>query len=260
MDNENKKLEEEIKALEEEINNTKKDKRIKNLKIYSKTMHRIAPYVLSAGIIAGTFKIVGGVIPFYNDTVKRTADIMNEFDENGRLIRTEKIYGNFNEEERINRLIYYSNWQKNKNNQYEREIISYKISKKNLANIISLLGQDNVSLEDILPKPYMHTYESKETISDNELKEESFIKVIAYSRDKDDYIMAKQGISGNFADSFLYTVIYAISYLVIGLYRDNYSSFIYSEEIRKINNEYKSLPNINELKKELKIKKRKFKK
>lgn len=262
MDN---KLKEEIEKLEEELNNIKKEniKRniVKNLKISKTFLRGVAPYALTTCIIAGTLKLTGVGFPFYTDTVKRTADIKNEFDANGSLIKSEKLYGNYEEEyeNRINRLLLYSNWTKNKDNKYERTIKSYKLKKKDLTYITHLDDVESFNITDILGKPYMEQIETREYLPEEEQNTKPYIEIIIYNKDKNDYIMIKEEISENIGKTALFVALTSVSYLLILLYRDNLSNFNYNEEIKKIKF-LNSKEDTKEIKEELKKKKKELRK
>ena len=153
MNDDGRTLEEEIECLEKEIkdikiNNTKKSI-VKNLKISKKALQMVAPYALTAGIIAGTFKVVGIGFPIYMDTIKKTADIKSEFDANGSIIKSEKTYDSYEnvEESRINRLVVYSKWTKTNNNNYVREVLSYRLNKGDLSYLTYQGNIENLDIE-----------------------------------------------------------------------------------------------------------------
>lgn len=262
MDN---KLKEEIEELEKELKNIKNENKrkvvIKNLKISKTLLRGISPYVLSAGIIAGTLKLTGIGFPFYTDTLKKTADVKSEFDANGSLIKSEKVYGNYEEEyeSRINRLMLYSSWIKNKDNKYERTIQSYRLKKKDLSYVTHLENTENLNIKDILGKPYMEQIETKDNISMEEQNAKPYVEIIVYNRDKKDYIMVKEEVTENLGNSALFAVLTCLSYLLILFYRDNISKFNYNEEVNRIKffNQKEDTYDIEE---ELKQKKRELKK
>ena len=257
MDN-NTNLEEEIKEIEEKLSEERKKNAIKNLKISSKVVKRVAPYLVSASIVTGCFKLAGLGIPFYNDSVKKSAEVKSEFDANGRLIKCERVYDGYDFEQKFNRLLFYTDWTKVNDKEYKREVYGFRINKNNLTNIISLLDNKDVKLEDIFGIPYMHVYESSYDMDDSK-NEGSFVKIITYSKDKDDYMIVKQGMEENFPTSLSYSAIVSIIYVIIGIYRCNYSNFNYKYEIEDIKYRYRDI-NISKLKKELKKKKKELEK
>ena len=255
----NNKLEEEIEFIKEELKDIRKKTYIKNLKISKKVFKRVAPYVLSASIVAGGFKLVGAGLPFYNDNVKKTAEVKSEFDASGRLIKSERVYGSYDFEEKINRVIIYGKWNNVKDNEYEREVLSYKINKKDFANIMSIDDIDNIDFNKLFGKPYMHVYETSYDLGD--IDNDGFVKIILYSKDKDDYIIVKQGFKENIGTSFGAVAIIFLIYSIIGIYRSNYSNFDYRYEVEGIKYRYRDVEKLKKkLKKELKKKREELKK
>lgn len=263
MDKDNRELEEKIIDLEKEINDIKvsngKKRVIKNLKISKTAMHRVAPYVLSCGIIAGTLKLAGVGFPFVMDDIKKCADVKSEFDASGRLIKNEKIYGSYEmvDESRINRLIIYSKWNKIDNNKYERNVTSYRLDKKDLSYVLSLGNIEELNVENILGIPYMSQVETRYNVNNIDNKN-GYIRVIVYNKDKNDYVMIKEPIGDNIGISCLYILLCLLSILGIGIYRNSFSKFDYDYEVSKIKLDYYE-DDITELEEELERKKRELK-
>ena len=108
-------MKKEMETLEWEIEHSRlvniKVGTIRNLKISARALQLVAPYVLTAGIIAGGFTLLGN-IPFYGgDEWKVYSTVMTEFDNNGN-IRYEQQYDSYKSSS-DNKLYYYTKWQQN---------------------------------------------------------------------------------------------------------------------------------------------------
>ena len=213
----------------------------------------VAPYVLSASVIVGGIKLIGGVFPFYTDTFKQTADIKNEFDSNGSFIKSEKVYGSYDSADRFNRILYYSKWNKTENGKYERKIISYRIKNNNLTDILYLMNKQDLNLDDVFGEPYMEQIETRYNIDD--LDKDESLKVIIYNREKNDYIYLKESVGQNLGISVLNIICFLLSMEGIRIWRYKVSGFDYNSEVTKIKMSYDYI-DVKELKKKKKELKR----
>lgn len=236
-------MEKEIKTLESNIGNidlaNKKIIAIRNLKISARALQAIAPYVLTAGIVAGGFKLFLGDIPFYPyDESKSYLNTMKEFDSNGN-IRTQQQYGNF-EGDHYNVLYYYSAWEKGDDELYSRTIKSYRIGSKTYEELVKIIDQENPKIEDVIGNPVSEIIETKNHLTEEELQEESFMKVVLYDEDKNDYIIIKQTVGENFCLSLLYLLIVGIGEVISLAWRDS-SSFDFKACVEEIKRKHQLL-------------------
>lgn len=231
---------------------------IKNLKIYARALQLVAPYIVTAGIVAGGFAFFGD-IPFYpNDEMKAYSNIMTEFDNAGN-IRKEQQYASFKDEDDYTLdsddglLYYYSKWEKMDDGLYSRVVQTYSIE-KTYEDIIKLFGKKDLNLEDILGEPDSSVTEIKNNLTEEELQEEAFIQAIVYSEDEGDYIMRKQTVEENLWFSLAYIVLVGILDLIVRSVRRTYSSFDFSRCVNEIKSKYQPF-DIDVAKKQLELKK-----
>lgn len=255
-------MKKEIETLESEIKYSilvnAKIGAIRNLKISARALQKVAPYALTAGIIASGFTLSGD-IPFYpNDEWKVYSNVMTEFDNYGN-IRTEQQYDNFEDDNgntldsSDSMLYYYSKWEKNDDEFYSRTVQIYSIEKKTYEDIIKLFGEENINLEDILGEPSSNIKETRNNLTDEELQEESFVKAVIYNKDENDYIMRKETVGENILLSVLYVLLTGLCELVPLYWRSNYSDFYFADCVEEIKRKHQSL-DIDTLIKKLELK------
>lgn len=208
-------MEKEIKKLEFEIKHSSfvnaKIGAIRNLKMSARALQRVAPYVLTASMVAG-FSTFFNHTPFYGgDEWNVYSKVMTEFDNTGN-IRKEQQYDDFKDD--MNNtldnsdsiLYYYSKWQKDENGSYSRTVQTYSIKEKTYEDIIKLFKQKNLKLEDVLGEPDSNIKETKNNLANEELEEESFIKAVIYNKDENDYIIHKETVGENVLGSCGYVI------------------------------------------------------
>lgn len=253
-------LKKEIKSLEYNIKHidsvNARINIIKKLKLAVRTLQKMLPYIVTAGIISGGCS-AAGMTPFYRDEYKSYSNVMMKFDNNGNF-SSKQQYGSFKNEdgtvlsERDGRLYYYSKWSKSEDGLYSRIVLAYSIKNKTCEEIMNLLEKDNLDLEDILGKPISSTTETKNNLNDDELEKEPYIDVIIYSEDKNDYTVYRESVSEN----ILYTIFCILLTLICEIVpleiRSTYA-FDYDERVEKIKNRYRAL-DPEELEKKLELK------
>lgn len=241
----------EIESLESEIKHSilvnAKIGTIRNLKIGARALQKVAPYVLTAGIVFGGCTLLLGDIPFYGgDEWNIYSNIMTEFDNTGN-IRKGQQYGNFKDDSdnildnSDSMLWYYSKWQKEGEDSYFRTVQTYSIKKKTHKDIIKLFYQENLKLEDVLGKPSSNIKETRDNLTDEELQKEPLIKAVIYNQDENDYIIHKETVMENVSTSILYGFITALAKLVPLHFRKKISSFNFSDCVDKIKTKYQPL-------------------
>lgn len=248
-------MKQEIESLEFEIKHSSlvnaKIGAIRNLKISARALQLAAPYVLTAGIIAGGFTLLGD-IPFYGgDEWKVYSNVMIEFDDAGN-IRFEQQYDSFENSDNI--LYYYSKWQQGNDGFYSRTVQTYSIKKKTYEDIIELFGQENLNLGDVLGEPSSNIKETRNNLTDEELQEESFVKAVIYNKDENDYIMHKETVGENILLSVLYVLITGLCELAPLYWRSEHSDFDFADCVEEIKMKHQSL-DIDTLTKKLELKK-----
>lgn len=214
-----KNLKKEIKKLEYQVKHNK----LVNINITLKRILRISfelskaafPYVLTATVVAGIFKIVGFGFPYYSeDKVKKYSHIMKDMDSLGN-VRIEQQYDKFEETDEL--LYYYTKWVKEDNNFYSRNVEVYKLKDITEEDIIKLFEDDNFKLSDIFGEPITNKKETSNNIKINEEENKDYLQAIIYTKDKNDYIIKKESVDNNLSASLIYSLITLILGLIIWL-------------------------------------------
>lgn len=257
------KMKKEIETMENEINDYKfeyiKKSTIKNLKITARAFQLVAPYILTAGIVAEIFNISGNK-PFSSNNERVYLNTMTEFYSMGN-INIKKQYGDFKDsienilDNRDSVLYLYSKWEKDSNNSYYRIIEIYSIKNKTYEDVKKILSQDD--LEKYLDDSNYYEKEIKNDLNIQELNSKNFIKAIVYDKDKNDYIEYKKNIFKNISCSIIYIFFASFCEFIPFYLRSNYSKFDFMKSVNKINEKYKT-KDINVLIKKLEIKKNNY--
>lgn len=257
------KMKKEIETMENEINDYKfeyiKKSTIKNLKITAKAFQLVAPYILTAGIVAEIFNISGNK-PFSSNNERVYLNTMTEFYSMGN-INIKKQYGDFKDsienilDNRDSVLYLYSKWEKDSNNSYYRIIEIYSIKNKTYEDVKKILSQDD--LEKYLDDSNYYETEIKNDLNIQELNSKNFIKAIVYDKDKNDYIEYKKNIFKNISCSIIYIFFASFCEFIPFYLRSNYSKFDFMKSVNKINEKYKT-KDIDVLIKKLEIKKNNY--
>lgn len=257
------KMKKEIETMENEINDYKfeyiKKSTIKNLKITARAFQLVAPYILTAGIVAEIFNISGNK-PFSSNNERVYLNTMTEFYSMGN-INIKKQYGDFKDsienilDNRDSVLYFYSKWEKDSNNSYYRIIEIYSIKNKTYEDVKKILSQDD--LEKYLDGSNYYEKEIKNDLNIQELNSKNFIKAIVYDKDKNDYIEYKKNIFKNISCSIIYIFLASFCEFIPFYLRSNYSKFDFMKSVNKINEKYKT-KDINVLIKKLEIKKNNY--
>ena len=190
-------MKKELETLEYELKHSKlvnlKISTVKNLKISLRFMQRIAPYVLTAVIMAGGCKLVGGGIPFYSgDTFKINSNTMKEFDSLGN-IRYEQQYDDYDNSSNI--LYYYSQWQQGNDGFYSRNVETYKLDELTEEEILKLFAKEDLNLSDVFGDPTSKKRETKNNVTEEEIQQKDYLQAIIYNEDENDYIIHKETIA-----------------------------------------------------------------
>ena len=232
-------LEEEITSLEEEIEKTKKENkrnsRIRNFKISLRLLQGIAPYVLVATTLVGGFKMLGLGLPFYKDKVKDDINVKKTFDSFGNVSYV-KTYDEFSNS--TNMLFYYSNWKKNDDNSYSRDIEVYDLKKITEEDIIKIITKNDIDLKGVLWEPISTQKEFRDNISLDELEQREYLEAIIYYEDKNEYIVMKEDGPENLAFSFCYIALTFICSIGIKGFRKVVTHFYLTDCIYKIKKKY----------------------
>lgn len=249
-------MKKEIEILESKLEHSKsvnkKINTIKNLKISLRFMQHIAPYVVTAGIMAGGCKLIGWGFPFYSgDNLKKYSNIMKEFDSLGN-IRYEQQYDDY--ENSSNILYYCSKWQHENDGFYSRNVEGYKLDKLSEEKILRLFDEDDLNLSDVFGAPVSKKKEFKHYVTEKELQQEDYLQAIIYRKDENDYIICKETMKRNLKVTSIYLLFTILAELLPLYIRSEKSDFDFNDCVRKIKIKYPTV-DTEEMSKTLEIKK-----
>ena len=251
-------LKKEVEDLERQIKYEKlvnlKNVLIRETLINGRRLQWIAPFILTAGIMTGCFKLFGAGFPFYRDDVKAYLHTMKEFDNAGN-VRYEEQYGEFNS--LTHQINHYTKWEDAGNGFYTRRVESYKLSDITDENVLSLFEKDNLTIEDIFGNKVSSVKETKNNLTEEELMQGEYLEATIYNKDENDYIMVKEEIDDNVGFSVLFVLFTILAELGPAYYRYEKSSFDYDEVVYDIREKYKKV-DIEKVKKLLEIKKENY--
>lgn len=226
---------------------------IRNLKISLRAMQLVAPYVLTAGLIAGGFKLLGSC-PFYRDIQQQNLNIMKEFDSLGN-IRYEEQYNEFSGDSDM--LYFYGKWEKSNDGFYTRTVEKYKLKGLTEEEIRGLFEKEKMTLQDILGAPFSSIQESNNNVSEENIEKENYFQAIIYHEDKEDYIFVRESSSDNILITILYICVTGLGELLPFYIRTECSSFDFENCVSRIKERYQPI-DIPVLTKKLEIKRENY--
>lgn len=252
-------MQKEIQQLELALNRAKLNnlskRLLRQLNISFSTAQLAAPYILTAGIIAGAFSFLGNT-PFYpKDKRKVYSSVMTEFDNLGN-IRHEQQYGYFDYS--LDTVRSYSKWELQANGSYARTIKTYKITTQTYEDLLVLFAQDDVSLEEIFGESETSIKETKPYLNETEMEEGAILQANLYRINEEDYIFRNETIGENILASLGYIVVTFCAERIPAYFRRKSFPFNYEGRIRAIKVTY-PLTDLESLQKKLAIKKENYK-
>ncbi len=228
---------------------------VKNLKISLKFMQLVVPYVLTAGIVTGGFKLVGFGFPFYGeDSFKENSNTMKEFDSLGN-VRYEQQYDHFENSNNI--LCYCSQWQRGDDGFYSRNVETYKLDELTEEEIQNLFYKENLNLSDVLGEPISIKKETKNNVTEEELQQKDYLQAIIYIEDENDYIFRKETVAENIASTFIYVLMTLSAEIIVVSIREKKSSFKFGACVNEIKRQHQDV-STEELVKRLEIKRNNY--
>lgn len=238
-------IEKEINTLENQIKHKKITKLNNMLAKKSKLslvyLRQNLPILVSFGLTAYVFSLFN-ITPFVLDDQIRYKEVKTTMDNNGN-IRHEEQYSNYDNKQ--NKIRICDKWEKIDENNYKRNVRVYKVSNK-----INSLDD----IENLLTSNYSEITEIKNNLSLEEINSNGLIEGEFYSKDKNEYIIAKEYIDDNIGFTLLW---FMISFFLTPAFYDIDKTVFknnYEENIEKIKEQYKNI-NFDELEKKLEIKK-----
>ena len=247
-----KKLEELKADLEKELREQKKEKfeqfNIRNLKFLGHTCNFLAPFVLSAGITVGAFRLFGGGLPFHTDDITKYKTYNLDFDTKGYVTMDEEYRTNrwFDNAVPSNSLVIYSPWEE-QNGLYIRFKREY-----NIGSLISLDLYDAVLNADYGYIEQNITDYKEEIQTSNHINEEEpndyIFQASLHILDKDDTLV--------YSETDLKNIIITIIEVILGLGAGSliayFRDFEYLWEIESINDDYQwTIRRVNSTKEKL---------
>lgn len=253
-------LKSDIEKLEKDIKDSKrvnsKINSIRNFKISLRVMQLIAPYAVTAGIIVGGFKLIGGGLPFYRDEFKYKAYITKQFDSIGNVsYEKEYDYPLFRSESDPENIIkYYGKWKQREDGYYERTVEIYKLDDLKEEDVLKLFEKENLNLQDLLGQP-TNKIETTNKLTEEQINAGFYLESIMYSKDKNDFIVVKEPLFDDLLTAGIEAAVIAIISLIIHFFwRKEVSDFSLEDCIDEIKEKHPDI-DIEALRKKLEIKK-----
>lgn len=246
-----KKLEELKEQLKKKLDEQRKEKfkqfNIRNLKFFGNTCNFLAPFVLSAGIAVGVFRLCGGGFPFHTDEIKKYRLYNLDFDTKGYVTMDDeyRTYGIL-DELKSNSLVVYSPWDE-QNGQYIRFKREYNIGTLNSLDLYDAVLNEDYSYIEENVTDFKEEIQTTNRINEEE-SNDYIIQASLHMLDMEDTLV--------FSETDLKNIIITIIEVVLGLGVGSIIAwkrdFDYLWEIECINDEYKcTIKKLNSTKEKL---------
>lgn len=207
---------------------------IRNLKIFGNTCNFVAPFVITAGLTVGVFKMFGGGLPFHTDEITKYKLYDLDYQTNGYVTMDEsyRTNGLLDDSLPSNELTIYTPW-KYENSQYTRYKREYDIDKLNSLELFNAVLEDDYSYIEENLKDYKEEKQTVNSIDETE-KMDYFFEASLHMLDKNDTL--------KYNETDLKNIVITIVELILGLgiggtiayFRD----FEYLWELKRTNNDY----------------------
>ena len=195
--------------------------------------------------------LASGLVTLFTRTVlKRNLSTVEKVDTLGNSTSYSKYTNEYDNS--ANKLLNFSKWKLNENNEYVRTVKSYNINNYNSEVIKNILANEDTiyTLEDMFGKPTSTYEEVADSLSEEELNKPEYIEAVTYSKDKDDYIITKMDASDKILYAIMFSVIAAGLTSIYNLSRFdiwNYENALlsieenYCEELKRLDEKRKTL-------------------
>lgn len=183
-------LKEKAIKLEKEINKQKKENKkqfkIRNLKIFANTCNFAIPFVISAGLTVGAFKLYGGGYPFHVDKIPKYKTYKLDYITNGYSIINESYEKEKEYRYCENELIIYTPWEY-KEGKYVRYKREYNVGTLNSLDLFDIVLEEDYSY---IEKNIKVIKEERQEVNNiNEIdKKDYFIEANLHFWDKNDIL------------------------------------------------------------------------
>lgn len=231
-------LKEKAVLLEKKISEQKlenfKQLNIRNLRVFGNTCNFLAPFVISAGLTVGAFRLFGGGLPFHTDQTVKYKAYNLDYKTSGYVTMDESYRTNrwFDDSLPSNQLIIYTPWEF-KDNQYTRFKREYDIDKITTLDLFDAVLEEDYAYITENIKEYKEEIQVANSIEETE-GQNYFFEASLHMLDKEDVL--------RYDETDLKNTIITIIELVLGLgiggaiayFRD----FEYLWELRDANSDY----------------------
>lgn len=228
-----KKLQLERQISEQKAENFKK-LNIRNLKIFGNTCNFVAPFVITAGLTVGLFKMFGGGLPFHRDEITKYKLYDLDYQTNG-YVTMEESYNKKHllpNDLQSNELTIYTPW-KYENNQYTRYKREYDIGKLDSLELFNAVLEEDYSYIEENMKDYKEEIQTVNSIDETE-KTDYFFDASLHMLDKNDTLKYTETDLKN----IVITTVELIFALGIGTLFAHFRNFDYLYELSRINDDY----------------------
>lgn len=233
-----KRLEELKASLEKKLEEQKKEKfkqfNIRNLKIVGNTCNFLAPFVLSAGITVGVFRLFGGGLPFHTDDITKYKTYNLDFDTKGYVTMDDEYRTNrwFDDSLPSNSLVIYSPWEE-QNGQYTRFKREYDIGTLTSLDLYDAVLNGNYEYVEQNVTDYKEEIQTSNHINEEEPNDYIF-QASLHMLDKDDSLVYSETDLKN----IIITIIEVILGVGVGSLIAYFRDFEYIWEMQHVNNDY----------------------
>lgn len=231
-------LKEKKLQLEKQISEQKaenfKQLNIRNLKIFGNTCNFVAPFVITAGLTVGVFKMFGGGLPFHTDEITKYKLYNLDYQTNGYVTMEEsyRTNGLLDDDLPSNELTIYTPW-KYENSQYTRYKREYDIDKLNSLELFNAVLEEDYSYIEENLKDYKEEKQTVNSIDETE-KMDYFFEVSLHMIDKDDTLKYNETDLKN----IIVTIIELILELGISGTIAHYRKYNYLWKLERTNQDY----------------------
>lgn len=251
--NELEELKAKVLELESRIAEQKKENfkqlNIRNLKVFANACNFAAPFVISAGITVGVFRLFGGGLPFHSDEITKYKTYNMDFQTNGYVTMDDEYRTNrwFDDSLPSNTLVVYTPWEE-QDGQYVRFKREYDVGKLTTLDLYNaVLDEDYNYISENL-KDYK---EEKQVVNEIDQAESNnyFFEASLHMLDKKDVLKYNETDLKN----MVITIIELVLGLGIGGAIAYFRDFEFLYELREVNDNYSyKISSIKPMKQELK--------
>jgi hypothetical protein len=256
-------IKENIETINQNLINTKKNniKRtlIKNVKIMGRVAQFVLPYVIVTGLSFGGFKLLG-TAPFYREKKFYSANHVVTLDNQG-LYNDDASYEQL--DNRVDKVYYSSKWEKKIDGKYYRTIKETEYLRYDLDELREMVKDPNFDFKKSFENDYYYssrvktTHEVKDSVSEEELAQGDYLKIVTSYVDYDDVIYIEQSEKEDLFESIFYSVLLVLLFALVFFGRKITTEFDFLEACKELKDRYKNI-NVDELIKLFNEKKIKF--